>query len=56
MEFGTQVGRRKALASPLGGQRHISAGVLIGIRGLIIPLSCRKRLNHWIVAPTLDNH
>lgn len=40
----------------MSSERLGRAGVLIGVRGLVIKRSGRKRVQHRVIAPTLDNH
>src|SRR6476646_1088338 len=40
----------------MSGKRLSRASVLIGVRGLVIKRSGRKRMQHRVIAPTLNNH
>jgi hypothetical protein len=40
----------------MSSERLSRASVLVGVRGLVIKRSSRKRMQHRVITPTLDNH
>jgi hypothetical protein len=40
----------------MSSKRLSRASVLIDVRGLVVKRSGRKCMQHWVIAPTLDNH
>jgi hypothetical protein len=56
LEFAAQVLCADCLTATIGGKSLLCTGVLVRIRRLVVRRSAGKRPQHWVVAPTLDDH
>ncbi len=56
IELGTQLLRGNCLSSVVSSQGLDRAGILAGLRLLIVHWSGRKRVQHRVITPALDDH